>query len=279
MTIMLLFAVFAAEPCDATERVVALARAAYDDAEVDDAAQIIEQAQEELGCQTAVVERDTLLELYRLRALVALAQGDDTAAIEATMRAVTVDPLAVPPASYGPELVDLHRRWAGRLSDQRVTVRARGGGTVYLDGLALRDGQRIAVLKGHHLIQIRGPKGLSSVVDVVDADRVVATGVPLPRPVEPPVPLPDGPPSEIRRSRGPTLRWLAGAGLVLTGAGVLTWANIRERAFHERRYTDWREVDRDAYRIRTLYATGYGLTGGGGLVLTANTWWFLRKKR
>ncbi|MCB9668521.1 MAG: hypothetical protein H6736_03000 [Alphaproteobacteria bacterium] len=268
--------------CPPTSGEVARARAAYDDAEVEEAAAIVDAALTQLGCQTTVVDRETLLDLYRLDALVALARAEDREAVEATMRAVTVDPLATPPATYGPELVDLHRSWAGRMSDKRVEVGVLGGGTVYIDGEPIRHGQRMTVVKGHHLVQIDGQGGLTSVVDVLNGDRSVVTGLPSPepeprpKPVDaPPVPAPKPVPQRWR----PVALWAVGGGLAAVGAGAVALAARQEKAFKVGTFEDPDAVDAAAVRIRVLYITGYAMAGAGTVTLGTNVVGLNRRKR
>lgn len=257
--------------CSPTALDLGQARLAFDDAEIASADAILARAEEQLRCQAQPVSRPTLLELYRLRALVALAAADDRTAIEATMLAVVVDPLATPPPEYGPELLELHRTWAGRLSDKRVTVDVVGGGKVFVDGEPLLHGQRLSVVRGRHLVQIEGKIGLVSSVENLEGDQTLRTGRPVPgparadvlasRPVgpKPAVVEPDG------RRRRPLALWVTTGVLAAAGGGLATLAALQERDFHESTYADWQVVDRDAVRIRSMYGAGYGLLGAAGL--------------
>lgn len=280
---LLLFAtLLTAWACPPTADEVARARALFDDAEPEQAAELLESALGDLGCQTTVVTRPTLLELYRLQALVALARGLDTDAAEATLRAVTVDPLAAPPSSYGPELADLHRSWAGRLSGTRVVVSVLGGGRVFVDGEPLRHGQESRIVKGHHLLQIEGEGPLRSVLDLLDANRSVVTGLPSPEAPKPTGPRVGGvvPQVEVVQRRWrPAVLWVAGGLVTATGAGLTLAASQQERAFHERYYDDWQLVDRHAYRIQSLYIAGYSTLGAGGIVLTTGMVGLPRRRR
>ncbi len=170
------------EDCPPTATEVQRARAAFDDAEVAQAATILEEALEGLACQEQVVAGIDLLELYRLDGLVALSRMDDKAAVYATIRAVTVDPSAVPPTSYGPDLAQLHRTWADRLSGSTATVGVTGGGTVWLDGQPMSHGRTRVVLQGEHLLQVQVvPDGeIASHLLEVTGDELVETGVPAP---------------------------------------------------------------------------------------------------
>lgn len=279
---MMLLTLFSAWACPPTNTEVLRARAAYDDAEPDIADEILTTAEEQLGCQTTVVARQTLLELYRLQALVHLARAEDTEAVEATMRAVMIDPLATPPPDYGPEMVGLHRSWAGRMSDKRAVVNVLGGGRVFIDGEPLTHGQEMTVVRGQHLVQIEGSTGLTSVVDVLDRNRAVVTGLPSPE-ADPdnalPPPGPSTPPKVQNTRWRPAVMWIAGGVLAAGGAGTALLASRQEQAFHERTYADFREVDKDAYRIRTLYAVGYSTLAAGGITLGTVTVGLPRKKR
>lgn len=279
---MMFLSLLTAWACPPTGSEIRRARAAYDDAEPDIATEILATAEDDLGCQTTVVDRQTLLELYRLQTLVHLARAEDTEAVEATMRAVMIDPLAVPPADYGPEMVGLHRSWAGRMSDKRAVVNVLGGGRVFIDGEPLTHGQQMTVVRGQHLVQIEGATGLTSVVDVLDRNRAVVTGLPSPE-ADPdnalPGPAPTLPPKVQPTRWRPAVMWLAGGVLAAGGGTVAFLASRQEQAFHDRTYTDFREVDKDAYRIRTLYVVGYSTMAAGGLTLGTVTVGLPRKKR
>ena len=279
---MTLLAFLTAWACPPTADTVVRARSLFDDAEPAQAARVLAGARDELGCQETVVSRATLLELYRLQALVALSQGLDAEAADATRLAVTIDPLAAPPSAYGPQLADLHRAWAGRMSGARVRVSVLGGGEVWLDGEVLRHGQETWVLQGHHLIQIQGEGDLRSIPDLLDVDRSVVTGLPVPEPVQVQRPLdqqPTAPVTVVRRRWRPAVLWVAGGLVTATGVGLTTVAAAQERRFHRTDYDDWQRVDAHAYRIQALYVAGYSSLGAGGVTLGTGILGLPRRRR
>jgi hypothetical protein len=302
---------WASDVCPPTATEVQRARMAFDDAEVAEAATILEQALEDLTCQTRVVAGIDLLELYRLDGLVALSRMDDKAAVYATIRAVTVDPSAVPPVSYGPELASLHRTWADRLSGSTATVGVSGGGTVWLDGQQMTHGSTRVVLQGEHLLQVQlvADGEIASHLLEVNDDELVETGVapppgvpgpnmpavapdpmPPPRPVGPqpnpaPVPLPAPVPvpepilpepldpldPEKRARKRPAALWILAGTAVAAGGASFGWAVYQDEAFDQRPFTDPAQIDRAAQQIRVGYGAGYGLLGVGGVLLVTNT--------
>lgn len=267
--------------CAPTAVEVGRARAAYDDAEIEQAGRILEATVEGLGCQTARVQTSVLLELYRLDGLVALSRMNEKAAVYATIRAATVDPDAPPPPEYGPELAELYATWSDRLRNATASLSVDGGGTVYVDGQPITHGGRRTVLQGEHLIQVDSGTAVGSDVRDVTGDLVVRTGLPAPIGVSGPAPMPvprpvpgvrptppvDPVPSE--RSR-PMALWAAGGAVAGVGVVLLGVATYQDEvAFPKRQFPDIASVDRAASRIRATYGVGYALTAvGGGLLVT-----------
>ena len=180
----------------------------FDDAELDAAKAILMQAYESLSCQQVVVERDELKELYWLDGLVSLAQEDEQGAVYATLRAVSVDPEALPPSELGPELAQLFRTWTGRLGDLSVSVSVTDGGEAWVDGRSVRYGRPQVVVEGDHLVQVMTETGLSSEVLELSRDLELVTGRelnivdanpdPNPDPIDPdPDPIADPDPDPI----------------------------------------------------------------------------------
>ncbi|MCB9677524.1 MAG: hypothetical protein H6737_20615 [Alphaproteobacteria bacterium] len=283
--------------CPPTATQVAQARAAFDDAEIEQAANILQSAVENLGCQTAVVDGLTLLELYRLDGLVALSRMDTKAAVYATIRAVTVDPSAAPPPQYGPELAELHHTWSDRLRTSTATLGINGGGGVWVDGQAMTHGNTRVVLQGEHLLQIDMGGDFASHVMDVTGDHVVETGAPpppgVPGPVMPgPMPAPVGPrpvpvpapvpivpsplpdpldPDRPKKRKRPVALWAAGGAALVAGGATFGWAAYQDEVvFPSRQFPDEPSVDRAASQVRIAYGTGYGLMGVGGVLLVTN---------
>ena len=168
---------FAAD-CPGVRGQVDAAWDAFYDAELDEAKTIVSDAVQSLDCQSEVVDTATLLELYRVDGLISLTKEDRKGSVYATIRAVTVDPDAGPPADMGPELAALHTDWAQRLSASQVSVRLVDGGEAWLDGREMIPGERVEVVAGEHLIQVRRDEAVVSYVEEITR-IVVVTGEPV----------------------------------------------------------------------------------------------------
>lgn len=252
---------WAGPDCGVIPDLVDAAWSSYGDAELDGANVSLQAAEDSLGCQTAPVPTETLLELYRLDALVALSQADREAAVYSTIRAVVVDPTGVPPAEYGPQLAELHASWATRLGGATLPISVDGASAVWIDGRPLDVKATVQVIPGEHLIQWQDATGFTSHVVDVGAAYVVrgvpAAGseiVPPPgekppkepkpakdlKPVKPPkepkvtkvdpaAPLVTRPPGEKSQVKSAVL---IGSGLAaLAGGATLAYAWTSERDF------------------------------------------------
>lgn len=276
--------------CPDVDGLVAEARSAFEEAEVQASRQALSRAYDALGCQKSTVPRESLLALYHMDALASIADEDSKAALFAVIRAVSVDPDAPPPPSYGPELQAQHETWAGRLREDRVRVSvAQEGATVWIDGLAL-DGTE-DVVTGEHVVQARTDEGWSSrVMDLSVGGKnrgmpIALTAVPTPEPVGPVGPTPPvGPPipSRPRRVSGGVVA--AGVIVGLAGGGGIVGGSLLEQRFSKDPYdaASYGDCSRSqpcyvearADRIRSdarlanaAYLGGYGLVGVGvGLI-------------
>ena len=262
--------------CPPTVDRVAEAKALFNDAELEAARQKTQEGLDELGCQTQIVDRGTLLELYRIDAQIALANLDKKGATYAAIRAVVVDPMSIPPPSYGTELAELHQLWTARMAKSTVRLSVSGGGIVYLDGLPLTQGQTRDAVRGEHLVQIDAGTSVVSTVTDLDRDQAVITGLvaptnPVPMPTVPaPVPLAelDGPVRERKTRRPSKPMMVIGGALAGVGAATLAYAWYRDEVvFPKKPFPDGAAVDREAALIRTLYGTGYVVGGAGVVVL------------
>lgn len=300
MLLWSLISVAWASPCGDVPTQVELAWGAYNEAELERAKALLAATYEMLGCQQTVVSPETLLEFYRLDALVSLTQEDRKGAVYATIRSVAVEHQgAHPPAEYGPELAELYETWASRLGETLVTVRVVDGGTAWIDGRPVTWQAPLQVVEGEHLVQIQAAGGFGSQVAEISSDLLLETGIPLPpeasAPVAPPPVLAKAPEPGLPHSVAPSVHDLdpdpvgrrrpvgllvgGGVGAALGGA-ALGWAWQAERRFLDDPYA--REVygacergttcyaqarqaaiQGDATRIRIAYVGGYALTGVG----------------
>ncbi len=278
-----------AEPCPEVPAQVQLAWDAFNDAELEHAKEIISSTNESLACQSAIVPTEDLLALYRLDALVSLAQEDPKGAVYATLRAVAADHVkgAPPEEKYGPDLADLYRSWVDRMSGTLVAVRVDGGGFAWVDGRRADALNPLQVTEGEHLIQVEIPNLIRSDLVDVNADYTVYTGIPgpkLPIPVpvpdpDPVTPIPTPIPTPPGRRRPIPILVGGGVAAVLGGAALAT-AYRSELAFKANTYTAAKYddcgrnqacypqaradvINNDAVKIRVAYGAGYGLTSVG----------------
>lgn len=267
--------------CPALAPMIASAWGSFNDAELAAADKVLHEARDVLACQPDVVPTETLLEMFRLDGLVALSQADREDAVYATIRAVTIDPESVPPASYGPQLAELTATWRARLAQRTSTVKAEGPDEAWVDGRPMVVGTPLAVVPGEHLLQWRDADGLHSEVDDIAGEHVIH-GVPsavVPDPNEhigdPVVPVHHDP---AKLGGGGLL--VASAVVAVGGAGMLLFGADQEASFKKSPwddpsygacfqadpcYADARAVAirGAAGRIRAMYAIGYGLIGLG----------------
>jgi hypothetical protein len=254
--------------------------AAFRDAEVELARERARAALASRACQVVVVPRETLLDLYRLDGLLALATGNDDGLVAAAIRAVVAGPDEPPPARYGPDLGAAFATWAGRLGSTRATVTVQGGGTVYADGLPITSSTPRALVQGEHLFQVVDPDGTLIAVRLADltSDVTLPTpgvgapapvAAPVPAPVTAPAPAPVGPapaPFTPPQRRHPAWAFvLAGGGAALGagGAAYAVWLNEDcARGFAD---------PVECAAIRPYVNTWLGAAVGGGALALAGT--------
>lgn len=251
------------EPAAQTE----LAWSVYQSAEIEAAAEHLAQAEAALSCQSDQVSAQALLELFWLRALVALS-ADDTAEMErALRRSIAVDHTQRPPVAYGPELRSTWERLA--LQGSRVTVVVEGALPAWIDGRRVEPGGSLQIASGTHLVQV--PDGLavsSRLVDVLVSETISTGGVPEPLPPPPPV---------VRSGKRPPVLVIAtlaagAASAWAIGSGVRSERSFRASSYNAVsydfcRYDDARcyptargnAIRADASRINAAYGVGYGL--------------------
>lgn len=294
-----------ATPCPEFAPLVERGWESFYDAELDVTRDHVAAAYGALSCQDAAVGTHTLVDLYCLDALTAVAAGDDKTAVYAVIRAVVADPDSPPPEDLGPQLAELHSIWSDRLREATAWLQVSGGGTVWADGKGVTALQPMELLQGDHLVQYEGPDGWHSTVLAIDQDTTITTGIPGPEPA--PIPtdddisepdseaiavLPEPGPALPAYHRGRAVRRtvvLATGGLAAGGGAVaLAVARTRETQFladpYDRNvfgsckpwdscYPDARNqaIVTDAVRIRNLYVLGYAALGVGMLALGTET--------
>ena len=266
--------------CPVLATMIASAWGSFNDAEIAAADKVLHDARDVLACQTDVVPTDTLLEMFRLDGLVALSQADREDAVYATIRAVTIDPEGVPPASYGPQLAELTATWRARLAQRTSTVIAEGADAAWVDGRPVVAGTPMAVVPGEHLVQWRDADGLHSEVDDIAGDHVIH-GVPTVV-VSDPIDggLPKDPVHVDRPHVGGGGLLVASSVVAVGGAGMLLFGGSQESDFKKAPWDDdaygacvradpcyadarAQAIRAAAGRIRAMYAVGYGLVGLG----------------
>lgn len=273
-----------AAPCPDVDALLAEAQSAFDEAELELARARLAAANESLSCQTAVVGRDVLLELYHLDSLASVAAEDRRAAVYAIIRGVTVDPNAPPPADVGPELLAEHQQWAARLREDTVLVASTDpGSTVWIDGVAV-DGAPIRVVAGEHVVQVRAGSEWTTVVAELAVGRdpgglPVSVGAP-PVVERPPPDVGVAVPPKAPRNRVNMGVAITGSAVALAGAGLIAGGTLLEARFDANEYDAaaygdcsrsdacWADaradaIGRDASTANALYLSGYGLAAVG----------------
>ncbi len=274
------------------------AQVLFDDAETEDAALLLDKAIGMLPELGEVLPTDTLLRLYRLRAVVAIAEGDEDKANEYAERAVVIDPIAAPPPTYGPVLRNRHKELASALRTRRVKVKVKGGGRAWIDGVEA-DPLGYEVTPGSHLVQVEDGSGISSSVKDIPYDTsitarpvggVAAAPAPEPEPDDELAaldePAPRAEPRKAKKQKdsggGIKVGWLVTGGIATAaGGGLLALSYVNEQTFLHSDYSGsfdgisreddfqaWKEARRDQIRkdallIRSTYFAGYALVGVG----------------
>lgn len=276
---------WAAPDCPDVIELIQQAHASFDDAEVDGARQRLDSANRALGCQSQVVPRAALIELYHLDALASMAAEDRRAAQYAIIRAVSVDPDAAPPADAGPELLEVHATWSVRLRQTKLVIRPELGYRLFVDGTEA-PANGLTVVSGEHLVQVeREGVWSSGVAELVEGRPGPAGTAVTPAPVvaapvsgETKLPSPK-PPPRVR------IGWaLAASSLMLAGGAALAGGTVMEQSFTKSAYDDpeydgcsrpqpcWstaraEQIRADASRINLTYGVGYGLVAAGAGIL------------
>lgn len=278
--------------CAPVDEQVSRAWDAFYDAELEEAKDTVSSAVQSLDCQSELVSSETLMELYRVDALISLTKDDRKGSVYATIRAVTVDPNSGPPADMGPELAELYADWSQRLGDSKIAVRLADGGEAWVDGNPLVTGEYAELIAGEHLIQYRADGVIHSSVEELTGNWVVVTGPPIlntdggapmttgPDPV--PYALPSRAvvtDSSLPSDSGRRRLWefgLAGALTTAAGGAMLGVSVVEEQRFLSLDYLDStyngcargqdcyqvaREdtIRADANRVHLLYGSAYGL--------------------
>jgi hypothetical protein len=142
----------------------------FENAEVDEAVALLQSADLLLPKQTRPVRRQDLIELFQLRALVNIVQGNATAAAWSATQALVIHPNSVPESRFGPAYGKLHKMLQKADLVQKVDVRVEGDGRAYLSGIEVTRGATIQLGQGQHLLQVEQPDGSwkGTVVNVSD---------------------------------------------------------------------------------------------------------------
>lgn len=280
-----------AQDCPDVPGLIASAWSAYEIAEIDDARAALDEAGVALSCQSGIVRRDTLLDLFRLTAQVALTLDNEPRMEAALERAVAVDARleARPEAPFSPEL---QARWdaiAARLRTSLAEIRVTGDGEAWVDGRLTNAANPLRVARGLHLVQTkRSSQGFSSEVVLVAGDYVIPTAPreapvafrPPPEPTPPvirrPEPLPVPPPENRGRKTRAIVGGVGAAVFAGSAAFALSSGYISEQSFAASAYDGpvvpiydvprgdpiypaarQEIIEFDARKINTLYGLGY----------------------
>lgn len=126
----------------------------YTDGDLDKASSLLAKADGLLPKQSEPVSRQALIDLFQMRSLVNLDQGDATASAWAATQSLVIHPNASPEAKMGGGYAKLHKAIAKAGVVRKVDVRVRGKGRAYLSGIEVTDGATIQLGQGLHLLQV-----------------------------------------------------------------------------------------------------------------------------
>jgi hypothetical protein len=294
--LLLIAGAASAADCPPVGEQVTRAWDAFYDAELEEAKNTVSAAVQSLKCQSELVNTETLMELYRVDALISLTKDDRKGSVYATIRAVTVDPNSGPPSDMGPELGELYADWSQRLGESKIAVRLADDGEAWVDGKKLVTGEYTELIAGEHLIQYRDDEMIRSSVEELTSNWVIVTGPPIPNtkggaPTSTgPDPIPYELPSRVAATEatipqesGRRRPWgfgLAGALTTAAGGAMLGVSVAEEQRFLSLDYLDAtyngcargqdcyqsaREdaIRADANRVQVLYGSAYGLLTAG----------------
>ncbi len=141
------------------EATIAKAWKQFKNAEVDEAVELLQSADLLLPKQTRPVRRQDLIELFQLRSLVNIVQGNATAAAWSATQALVIHPNAVPDSRFGPAYAKLHKMLQKADLVQKVDVSVEGDGRAYLSGIEVTRGATIQLGQGQHLLQVEQDDG------------------------------------------------------------------------------------------------------------------------
>lgn len=275
-------AVAQAQECPAVQDSVDKAYGAFEDAETEEARELIKQTYLSLECQQTTVPTGALMELYHLDALTALSVEDVQGATYATIRAISANPSVSPPESMGPEIAEMHATWSTRLKDSQLTLTHQDAEvSLWVDGVLLPVGTERQFVEGEHLLQVMNDGVMTSkVVELgTKLSGVAPWNLLVVRPAEKTVAVAPvqavKPPKKPKRQGKGAAKWgvtLAGAAITLGGGAVLGLGAYEEQQFTSRSYDPdeyandnerERAIRDDAAKVNQLYILGYGLVGVG----------------
>ncbi len=267
-----------AAPCPDTSDLVEQARSAFDDAEAEHAAELLEQAELSLSCQGAPVLTSELVDLRYFDAMVWISLRDEDKAALSIRRALVTDPDAPPASQFGPEVARSYDAARVTMPSERVRVFLEGDSSAWVDGRSLSTTEPLRVVPGEHLLQWRAGGSFHSQKVSILTDHRVLAGPLLGEVVETEERVPVRKPKRKHKLR-PVGIALAGA-TTAVGAAVLGIGGVQEMDFKkdpysaqsygrcslgETCYDSERQaaIQKDAGRIRATYVTGYVITAGG----------------
>jgi len=133
--------------------------AQFQDAEIKDAVQSLGEADLLLVRQNKPVPRGDLIELFQVRALVNLVNGDAASAARSATQALVIHPNATPLSKLGPDYAKLHKALQKANLVKKVDVHVEGDGHAYLSGIEVSRGSTIQLGQGQHLLQVEQADG------------------------------------------------------------------------------------------------------------------------
>jgi hypothetical protein len=161
-------------PRTETADLINQAVAAFDDAEIDSALDLLGQASASLTTTREPVSTVELEALYQTAALVHLVRGDASGATTNVTQALIVDPKAAPIKDLGPDYAKLHKSLAKVNLTRTVDVHVTGSGTARISGVEVAGGSTAKIAEGQHLVQVKHGDGWRSELVYVRAGYTLA---------------------------------------------------------------------------------------------------------
>ena len=276
-----------AEPaCASLSTALTAINAALDEALLDEAEALADDARRSLLCQPEPVPAMVINAIFSLKGAVHIFQGREKAAEEAFEWAVAVSPLAPLDAMLGARPIEAYNRVRDDVLSRPVgTLKLQGDAQAWVDGRSILIGTPVELPAGPHLLQwqregnpMKGRvisvasgevrtlpvgKGVAAVPNATVSNAAVSDAVALPSPTGP----------AQRRN----LYLASGGGLVAAGGGLLVAGLTKRGQIDDGDFETMDDLDQLASSANSLGAIGIASAAlgagllGFGLVTTEAT--------